>query len=194
MKNDVDGLIINPTVFVSYSHDSPRHKARVLEISNRLRSEGVNCQIDAYFEAPPEGWPRWMLNLVDEADYVLIVCTETYERRFRGKEQPGKGKGAKWEGAVITQQLYDAELHNTKFIPVLLDIADQSHIPIVLRGTTFYDVSTEDGYLKLYRRLTAQPEIDVPPVSKTIHKMRAKDVVAEQKSAEAKEKLDIAKG
>ena len=194
MNSDADGLITNPTVFVSYSHDSPRHKARVLELSNRLRSEGVNCQIDSYFEAPPEGWPRWMLNQVDDADFVLIVCTETYERRFRGKEKLGKGRGAKWEGAVITQQLYDEELHNTRFIPVLLDIADESYIPIVLRGTTFYDVSTEDGYLKLYRRVTAQPEIHVPPVAKTIHEMRAKDVVGEQRSAEAKEKLDQAQG
>lgn len=181
-------------VFLSYSHDSPRHKARVLELSNRLRGEGVDCQIDAYHEAPPEGWPRWMLNQVEDADYVLVVCTESYERRFRGKEQPGKGKGAKWEGAVITQQLYDAELHNTRFIPVLLDASDEPHIPIVLRGTTLYDVTTEDGYLKLYRRITAQPEIDVPPIAETIRQMPPKDVVAEQMLAEAQEKRKQAQG
>lgn len=181
-------------VFISYSHDSPRHQTRVLELSNRLRAEGVDCQIDVYYEAPPEGWPRWMLNQVDDADYVLVVCTEPYERRFRGKDQPGRGKGAKWEGAVITQQLYDAELHNTRFIPVLLDASDESNIPIVLRGTTFYDVSTEEGYQRLYRRVTAQPEIDVPPVADTIREMPTKDVVSEQRVADAKEKLKQAQG
>lgn len=182
-----------PRIFVSYSHDSPRHQTRVLELSNRLRAEGIDCHIDVYYEAPPEGWPRWMLNQVEDADYVLVACTETYERRFRGRELPGKGKGAKWEGAVITQQLYDAELHNTRFIPVLLDSSNEPHIPIVLRGTTFYDVSTEDGYLKLYRRITAQPEIDVPPVAEALREMPTKDFVAEQRSAEAREKFEQAK-
>lgn len=192
MSSNADASITTLRVFISYSHDSTRHKARVLELSNRLREEGVDCQIDAYHEAPPEGWPRWMLNQLENARYVLVVCTETYERRFRGKEQPGKGKGAKWEGAVITQHLYDVELHNTRFIPVLLDASDESYLPIVLRGTTFYDVSSEDGYLKLYRRLTAQPEIDVPPVAASIRELSAKDVISEQRSAEAKEKLNQA--
>jgi tetratricopeptide (TPR) repeat protein len=182
-----------PRVFVSYSHDSLLHQTRVLELSNRLRTEGVDCHIDVYYEAPPEGWPRWMLNQVEDADYVLVVCTEAYERRFQGRELPGKGKGAKWEGAVITQQLYDAELYNTRFIPVLFDTSDEPHIPIVLRGTTFYDISTEDGYLRLYRRFTAQLEIAFPPVAETVREMPARDIVAEQRLAEATEKLERAK-
>ncbi len=187
--SNVDTPATTLRVFVSYSHDSPRHQTRVLELSNRLREQGVNCQIDVYHEAPPEGWPRWMLNQVEDADYVLVICTETYERRFRGKELGGKGRGAKWEGAVITQQLYDAELHNTRFIPILLDPSDEPHIPIVLRGATFYDVSTDRGYLKLYRRLTAQPEIQVPPVAGSTLGLPSKDVIAEQRSDDAKEKL-----
>lgn len=194
MNSDVGGPTTSLRVFVSYSHDSPRHKARVLELSNRLREEGIACQIDAYHEAPPEGWPRWMLNQVEDADYVLVVCTESYERRFRGKDQQGKGKGAKWEGAIITQQLYDAELHNTRFIPMLFDSSDEPHIPIVLRGTTYYDVSAEDGYLKLYRRVTSQPEIGIPAVAESIRQMPTKDVVAEQRLAEAQEKRKQAQG
>lgn len=181
-------------MFVSYSHDSPRHKARVLELSNRLRGEGIDCQLDAYHEAPAEGWPRWMLDQVEDAGYVLVVCTEIYARRFRGREERGRGRGAKWEGAVITQQLYDAELHNTRFIPVLFDPADEQHIPVVLRGATYYDVSTEAGYQKLYRRLTAQPEIDVPPVAGEIRRMPPTNVVAEERLAEAREKLERAGG
>jgi hypothetical protein len=49
-----------------------------------------------------------MLNQIDWAEFILLVCTETYYRRFRGHEEPGKGKGVDWEGAVITQELYDA--------------------------------------------------------------------------------------
>jgi hypothetical protein len=28
---------------------------------------------------------------VEKADFVLVVCTETYERRFRGAEEPRPG-------------------------------------------------------------------------------------------------------
>ena len=60
-------------VFISYSHDSPLHKGRVLEFANRFRAEGIASELDAYHEAPPEGWPRWMLNQVEEARFVLVV-------------------------------------------------------------------------------------------------------------------------
>lgn len=72
----------HPKVFISYSHDSPEHKDRVLHLSDRLRADGIDCNIDQYETSPPEGWPRWMVNQIEEADFVLVVCTETYERRF----------------------------------------------------------------------------------------------------------------
>jgi hypothetical protein len=33
-----------------------------------------------------------MLNQLDAANIVLVVCTKTYYRRFRGHEQPDRGK------------------------------------------------------------------------------------------------------
>jgi SEFIR domain len=44
-----------PKVLISYSHDSPEHKDRVLVLSNRLRGEGIDCTIDQYLLVPPEG-------------------------------------------------------------------------------------------------------------------------------------------
>ncbi|MEZ5480321.1 MAG: toll/interleukin-1 receptor domain-containing protein [Thiolinea sp.] len=64
-----------PKVFISYSHDSDAHKARVLDLSNRLRKDGIDCWIDQYEPAPPEGWPRKMDQGIREADFVLMVCT-----------------------------------------------------------------------------------------------------------------------
>ena len=85
-------------VFISYSHDSPEHMDRVLDLANRLRSEGIDAELDRYEDAPPEGWPRWCDRKIQEAQFVLVVCTETYLRRFEGADQPGQGLGAKWEG------------------------------------------------------------------------------------------------
>ena len=48
-----------PKVFISYSHDSSEHKEQVLELSDRLRNDGIDCNIDQYEEfSPPEAWPR----------------------------------------------------------------------------------------------------------------------------------------
>jgi hypothetical protein len=103
-----------PKVFISYSHDSPDHKNAILTLSDRLRREGIDCAIDQYEQSPEEGWPRWCEKQVEQANFVLVACTETYLRRFRGGEAPGKGLGGTWEGHIITQELYNAQGKNTK--------------------------------------------------------------------------------
>lgn len=151
-------------VFVSYSHDSPGHVQRVLELANRLRSQGVDCHVDQYEVSPPEGWPAWMEDQIRSARFVLVVCTEVYARRVAGQEEPGRGLGARWEGAIITQTLYDNGGRNDKFIPVVFKADDVATIPLFLRGATRYDLSTPAGYQDLYRHLTDQPRVIRPPL------------------------------
>jgi SEFIR domain len=45
----------NPVVLISYSHDSLAHLDRVLTLSNKLRTEGIDCILDQYEESPSEG-------------------------------------------------------------------------------------------------------------------------------------------
>ncbi len=151
-------------VFVSYSHDSSAHLERVLELSNRLRAQGVDCHIDQYEMSPPEGWPAWMNDKIETARFVLVVCTETYARRVAGRETPGKGLGARWEGAIITQSLYETGGRNDKFIPIVFGAADAQHVPPFLRPVTRYDLSSASGYEDLYRHLTSQPRVIKPPL------------------------------
>lgn len=152
-----------PRVFISYSHDSQEHVYAVHSLSEQLRREGVDCQIDAYVRfSPPEGWPQWMEEQIQIADYVLVVCTETYLRRVTGKEADGVGLGATWEGAIITQSLYESQGRNEKFIPVVLDDSDIAHIPTWIRSATRYNPTTQSGYDDLYRHLTSQPKVAVP--------------------------------
>jgi nucleoside phosphorylase len=155
-----------PKVFISYSHDSQEHMEQVLKLANRLRADGIDCNIDQYENSPAEGWQRWMLNQVKAADHVLIVCTQQYDRRFRGQEETGKGKGVTWEGGVIIQELYDAQREELKFIPVFFTAEDAEFIPSPLRSATFYRLDTTDGYERLYRRITNQPRTRKPNLSK----------------------------
>jgi hypothetical protein len=152
-------------VFISYSHDSEEHRKRVLGLSERLRQDGLSAALDQYEKGTPEeGWPRWMLDRLDEADRVLVVCTETYHRRFRGREAPGIGKGADWEGAVITQQLYDARSRTGKFFPVLFRREDEKWIPEPLRGRSFYVMDSDKSYDQLYDDLLGQTGVEPRPL------------------------------
>src|SRR5882757_7113630 len=148
------------SVFISYSHDSPAHLERILTLSNRLRAEGVDCRIDQYEQSPPEGWPQWCERQVEESALVLVVCTETYLRRFRREELPQVGLGVTWEGHIITQELYNAQGRNTKFIPVTLSKDDAGFVPVTLQSATHYRLPEE--YERLYRRLTSQPFVTMP--------------------------------
>jgi TIR domain len=134
-----------PKVLISYSHDSSKHAERALELANRLREDGVDCMIDQYVVVPEEGWPRWMDKQIRDSDFVVMICTETYYKRVMGEEQPGKGFGVRWEGHLIYGEIYRAGTMNTKFVPVLFEGGDPSHVPGAARDTKHYSVHTEGG-------------------------------------------------
>src|SRR6266571_3853112 len=172
-----------PTVFISYSHDSPEHADRVLALSDHLRIDGINCVLDQYEDSPPEGFPRWMDRQIQEADFVLMICTPTYYRRVMGKEEPGTGHGVLWESTLIYQYIYNAGTLNTQFIPVLLEGANIADIPTPLQSATHYRLSIDAGYEELYRRLTHQPRT-LKPILGTLRALspreRTQDFVAQQ--------------
>lgn len=147
-------------VFISYSHDSPEHQQRVLDLSDRLRSDGIDAWIDQYTPWPEQGWPRWMEAQMRYARFVLMVCTETYLRRVTGQEEPGAGRGVCWEANLVYNDLYQAKISTSKYIPIVFSAADAQHIPPVLQGRTHFCLDSDEGYWQLYRLLTDQPEVE----------------------------------
>jgi hypothetical protein len=154
------------TVFISYTHDSADHAQAVLNLSNRLRFEGIDCVLDRYVSSPPEGWPQWMDREITKAQFVLMICTEAYNRRVMGQETAGKGLGIAWEGHLIYNHIYSAASRNKKFIPVIFDEASVIHIPTPLQGATRYCLSVPEGYDGLYTRLIGLPPTEKPPLGK----------------------------
>jgi hypothetical protein len=43
-----------------------------------------------------------------------------------GLEQPGTGRGVRWEGHLIYTHIYDADTQNDRFIPILFGIGMNS--------------------------------------------------------------------
>lgn len=156
----------NIRVFISYCQESIEHSDMVLSFSNKLRSEGIDALIDQYIEVPEEGWPRWMENSIQEADFILLICTNEYLKRITGKVGKGTGKGVKWEGNLIYQYFYNEDTLNKKFIPIIFNEKDREFIPMPLQGTTYYDVSKPSRYDDLYWRIRGINKKQMPELGK----------------------------
>ena len=157
-------------VFISYSWDSPEHKERVLQLTNTLRTKvGVDADIDRYVRATPpftpeQGWDLWMQEKLEWAEFVLIVCTEAYKCRFEGREDPGKGLGVSWEGTIIRQDLYNNQLRDTKFIPVVFPSSDLANVPLILHSKDKYILDENHSYTELCYRLRKQNTVVKPEI------------------------------
>lgn len=156
----------NPVVFISYSQDSVEFADKVLDFSNKLRSEGIDAILDQYEESPSEGWPRWMENCINKADYIIVIGSKGYLNKISGNVNQGVGRGVKWEGNIIYQKLYMADSINEKFIPVVFDDNDIEYIPTPLQGSTYYNVSNNERYDRLYWRLRGISSKEKPSLGK----------------------------
>jgi hypothetical protein len=153
------------TGLISYAHESAERDRLVRNLADRLRGDGVKCEIDQYHDAPLPGWPRWMTEQIfDKGRFILVASSPRYARRWSLAEQQGVGLGAKWEGKLIRQVLYAEEGLNGRVIPIVFRQDDVPYIPPELQDTTWYDVGTDTGYDRLLRRLTRQPIIVPSPV------------------------------
>lgn len=163
----------NPLIFISYSHDSSDHSKKVLTFSERLRADGFETVLDQYVNGTPtEGWPRWMPNQLERATHVLVICTKHYYQKFRGNGARRKGRGVDWEGAIITQELYDQKSRTVKFVPVLFPLEKETSIPGPLRSHTHYRLDSSANYEKLKNFLLGKAGVQPRPVGSAPDKAR----------------------
>lgn len=155
----------SPRVFISYSHDnSPTHCDQVLALAQQLRKDGIAAELDQFHQDELQHWPSWCAEQMQNADFVLCICTDEYRRRVENRCAADVGKGVFWEGRLIYNELYDTK-GNQRFVPVQLGDANPADIPAALSNWTRYSLSsfglenTESAYARLYRLLTRQQAI-----------------------------------
>lgn len=155
-----------PRVFISYSHDSPEHSQRVRALADRLRLEGgCDAWIDQYTSIPSEGWSSWFESQIGTAQRVLIVCTETYQRRFLLERETGVSSGVNFgRGFIINQNIHNEGGKQNKFRAVLLDEAIPHYIPSFLRDYPYYRPDDPIDFEKLVRWIHERPSVDAPPI------------------------------
>ena len=184
-------------VFVSYSHDPlsvdaavdrrerdrnrALHRALALNLSDYLRSHGIDCRIDQYYEDnPPESWAQWMEHQIIECDYVLMVITPPYFHYVtdQGAHSPDnedgeKGHGSRFEGRVIYGFLTKKPTAR-KFIPIFFGPRQPNNIPHIIAQSTSYqilfplhmDMPEQRDLWRLYGKLTGQSTPELPPMGK----------------------------
>jgi hypothetical protein len=122
-------------VFISYAHESDALRAAVQTLAEWLSRRGCAMVTDHPYvhRAPAEGWQAWMLGCIQQADTALVVCTPKLKGRYEKTAAPDAGREATYEGAIVTQHIYDDAMRNTKFYPILSDNGNESDIPIALK-------------------------------------------------------------
>ncbi len=108
----------------------------------------------------------WTDREIQKADFVALVCTETYLRRVEGREEPSNGRGVLWEGRIIYNHLYMADAGVQRFIPILLEGGAPYSIPWPLRGLAFYQVNVAEGYEDFFSHVTGQRRHEKPELGR----------------------------
>ena len=125
-----------PIVFISYAHENESLRVAVRILADWLGQHGCKPLTDHAFgyRPPPEGWQAWMLGCIHQADIVLVVCTPKLRQRYEKTGDLDSGRGATYEGAIVTQHIYDDIMRNDKFYPILPDEGSESDIPMALKS------------------------------------------------------------
>lgn len=153
-----------PKAFISYSHDSPAHKAWVAELATKLRESGIDVCLDRWDLRRGEDVPKFMERSVAWANRVLMICTDAYVR----KANEGRG-GVGYEAMIVTGELIK-DLGTAKFIPIVHQDGGKTEVPKFM-GTRFY-VNLSEGqkigeeFEELLRELHNEPALKKPPLGK----------------------------
>lgn len=149
-------------VFISYSHDSEEHKKWVLDLSNKLRKDGIEALCDQT-ELSLGSNNIYHMNKIKEVDRILIIFTNKYHENLR-KE----GSGVFYENHLINNEFYD-NTNNKKVIRIIRE--NSSSVPSVFDKLMHIDFSDdkifENKYDELIRDLHGMPSAHKEPVGKS---------------------------
>lgn len=155
-----------PTVFVAYTHDSPRHKADVLALAELLVANGVRTELDQWAEGRRQDWHTWALRHITASDYTIIIASPQCKVVGDGGSSSEGNRGATAELAVLRDLLQeDRATWLPKLLPVVLPGRDVVEIPLFLqpRAADHYRVDlTPEGIEGLLRTIYEEPRVVRP--------------------------------
>ena len=155
----------NPKVFISYSHDSPEHKRWVLELSKKLRNNGVDVILDQWDLSPGDNLTQFMEVGIRDFDRVLVICTDNYVTKANDREG-----GVGYEVQIVTSQLVE-NLGIDKFIPLIRQVSGKKKVPACLEARVYIDFTDESLFdeklNELLHKLYDVPVLKKPSLGKS---------------------------
>ncbi|CAH1538614.1 SEFIR domain protein [Vibrio owensii] len=149
-----------PKVFISYSHDDEKHKQWVLQLSTRLRANGVDVILDRWNLRLGQDLPAFMEQGLSESQRVVCVCSEQYVSKSNSKVG-----GVGYEKQIITAELL-SDLNSRWVIPLVRNNKGSNKVPTFLNGRLYIDFDDdalyETRYEELLRDLLDAPVLPIP--------------------------------
>jgi formylglycine-generating enzyme required for sulfatase activity len=174
----------NPSVFLSYSHDSAAHKAWVRKLAEDLRGQGVDATLDQWDLRHGADLVAFMEAGIREAERVLMVCSSNYVR----KAEQRKG-GAGYEGMIVTSHVARST-DTVKFIPLVRDNPSEPLLPDFLGPRLWLDFRDDLLYAErledLLRELHDLPRFRKPPLGRPAFLSNSAELVSEPVALERK--------
>lgn len=108
-----ESIDVHPRVFISYSWKDEAVKDWVLDLANKLCTNGVDARLDRFHLRPGMDLPQWMTNELLKASKVLLVCDSHYAEKADMRKA-----GVGWETMIIQGDMMLQGEMNTKYIVI----------------------------------------------------------------------------
>jgi TIR domain len=151
-------------IFISYSWTTQEHEIWVINLAQRLMSDGVEVVIDKWDLKEGNDMYTFMESMVNSTDVskVLIILDKKYTEKANSRSG-----GVGTETQIISPTIYK-NLNQEKFIPIVAerDSDGSAFIPTFLDGRIYIDFSSnqqlEDNYETLLRNIYNRPTFSKP--------------------------------
>ena len=155
--------MIPPKVFISYSHDSAKHKQWVLAFATTLRDRGIDAILDQWDLKPGDDLPHFMETNLEESEYAVMICT----RKYVEKANAGAG-GVGYEKMIMTSTSL-SNISENNVIPIIREKSD-TPVPTFLKTKLYIDFTNNDeiefSLDQLLRTLLNAPLFQKPEIGK----------------------------
>ncbi len=136
----------NPTAFVSYSWDNPGHQQWAVDLTNKLRENGVDASIDVF--ETQKGTTNLYTMMVDNIrtkDYIIVLITNDYSKK--ANEVIG---GVGFETEMLLPLI---QTNKDKIIPIIRENSNVKETPFYLQGINYIDFSDDFKYTEKFKEL-----------------------------------------
>ena len=106
-----------PKIFVSYSWTTPKHEDWVINLAERLVSDGVDVIIDKWNLKEGQDKYNFMETMVKSVDILKVLII--LDRKYTEKAEQRTG-GVGTETQIISPKIYD-DVSQEKFIPIVAE-------------------------------------------------------------------------